>query len=110
MTMTDFGSVGASLDLVGKMSTRAMDTSGLVTEAALQSLIASKQQTNDLQKSAFDMVGKASANALTSASEAMGYEQTAVEGKEKAQKQASNMMMYAAIGGVGLLAMMYMKK
>lgn len=121
-TITDYGSVAASVGLAGAMSTKALETAGLLNgqnvglaglsiTGAIDNMKLQSQTGLEATKLAFDLVRSSGANNLQSSAAVLGMAQNAIEKTSAAFQEASDggekkTIMYA-IGAVAVIAVAF---
>jgi hypothetical protein len=121
-TVTDYGSVNASVGLASALSTKAFDTAALLSgqatglagvsiKGAIDNLMKQSETGLEATKLAFDMVRSSGANNMASSAAVLGMAQNAIEKTAGAFQEASDggekkTIMYA-IGAVAVIAVAF---
>lgn len=113
-SITDYGSVSASMATNSAMTTKALEVADHGIGAAFDSL---KLQTTEGSKTimaAFDLAAKAGANADTSSAKAIGLAQTALQSTQAAMQDAKDggqqKMVLVALGVIGAIGLAFALK
>jgi hypothetical protein len=108
-TVTDYGSVGASIGMAGVMTTQAFDTAQLGIKGAIDSLQVVSNNNLTAVSKAFDMAKSSAANAQTSGAQMLGFATSALADTQQALANAkdggqSKTVMYAllAVTAIGV--------
>lgn len=111
---TDFGSVQAALGGMERVAGRAVDTSQISINGAIDSLNKTGANSVALAMRAFDMAKEQSANAITNTNAALGFAESAIgqtraafaEAKDGGTNKTMLLVALAVVGAVGVATAM----